>query len=152
MGGARVCIAWPAAARITRPALFGVLGGGSDFADASGLFAGTQLSSQDERCLVEYVKVLRQQSPPNAIVNTWWDYGYWAKYAAERRVNNDGGSLRTHIPYWTARVLAAPSERESAGLLRMLDCGSDATPEAEGPCGCLRTNCCRTEWTSLKLS
>ena len=78
------------------------------------------------------LSVLRQQSPPDAIVNTWWDYGYWTKYVAERRVNNDGGSLRTHIPYWTARALAAPTERESAGLLRMLDCGSDATPEAEG--------------------
>ena len=58
--------------------------------------------------------------------------GYWIKYVAQRRVNNDGGSLRTHIPFWTAKALAAPYELESAGLLRMLDCGSDATPEAEG--------------------
>ena len=65
-------------------------------------------------------------------MNTWWDYGYWVKYLAERRVNADGGSLATHIPYWTARALAAPTERESAGLLRMIDCGSDATPQPEG--------------------
>ncbi len=75
---------------------------------------------------------LREESPPESIVNTWWDYGYWTKYLADRRVNQDGGSLATHIPYWSARALAAPSERESAGLLRMIDCGSDATPLPEG--------------------
>jgi len=75
---------------------------------------------------------LRVKSPADSIVNTWWDYGYWTKYFAERRVNADGGSLATHIPYWTARALAAPTDRESAGLLRMIDCGTDATPQPEG--------------------
>jgi len=75
---------------------------------------------------------LRDKSPPESIVNTWWDYGYWTKYLANRRVSADGGSLATHITYWTARALAAQSERESAGLLRMIDCGSDATPQPEG--------------------
>jgi hypothetical protein len=75
---------------------------------------------------------VREKSPSESIVNTWWDYGYWTKYLAYRRVNADGGSLLTHIPYWTARALAAPTERESAGLLRMIDCGSDATPQPEG--------------------
>ncbi|MGD1096879.1 MAG: STT3 domain-containing protein [Bryobacteraceae bacterium] len=74
----------------------------------------------------------RQSSSSDAIINTWWDYGYWVKYVAQRWVNNDGGSLQTHIPYWTAQVLAAQTGIKSAGLLRMLDCGSDATPEAEG--------------------
>ncbi len=78
------------------------------------------------------LNALREQSPPDAIVNTWWDYGYWIEYVAQRRVNNDGASLETHIPYWTAHALAAPSGQESAGLLRMVDCGSDATPEPEG--------------------
>jgi hypothetical protein len=77
-------------------------------------------------------KLLREESPPEAIVNTWWDYGYWTKYLAGRRVNADGGSLATHILYWTGRALAAPTERESAGRLRMIDCGSDATPQPEG--------------------
>lgn len=76
--------------------------------------------------------ILHQQSPPDAIVNTWWDYGYWTQYVARRRVNNDGASLQVHVPYWTAAALAAPSDQESAGLWRMLDCGSDATPDPEG--------------------
>jgi dolichyl-phosphooligosaccharide-protein glycotransferase len=75
---------------------------------------------------------LRAESPADAIVNTWWDYGYWTEYAAERRVSADGGSLSTHIPHWLATALLASTERESVGLLRMLNCGSDATPEPEG--------------------
>ena len=78
---------------------------------------------------------LREQSPPNAIINAWWDYGYWIKYAAERRVAEDGGSLSTHIPYWLSRALLAPNDNQAVGVLRMLDCGSDATPNPEGQLG-----------------
>jgi len=78
---------------------------------------------------------LREQSPPNAIINAWWDYGYWIKYGAERRVAMDGGSLSTHIPYWLSRALLAPNDNQAVGMLRMLDCGSDATPNPEGQLG-----------------
>jgi hypothetical protein len=131
----RVCIAWPSAARISRPALFASLAAVLILPIAQGYSAARSYLPKMNTAWWSTLTALRQQSPPDAIVNTWWDYGYWVKYVAERRVNNDGGSLRTHIPYWTARALAAPSERESAGLLRMLDCGSDATPETEGRAG-----------------
>jgi hypothetical protein len=75
---------------------------------------------------------LRDRTPPDAILHLWWDYGYWAKYVAERRVSADGGSLLTRIPYWLARSLLAADEEQAVGLLRMLDCGSAASPEPEG--------------------
>ncbi|HEX9444444.1 MAG TPA: hypothetical protein VGA73_10005, partial [Candidatus Binatia bacterium] len=78
---------------------------------------------------------IRSESHPDAIVTTWWDYGYWVKYAAERRTSTDGASLLTHVPHWVAKALVAPSEAESAGILRMLACGSDATPLPEGARG-----------------
>ncbi|HTY55693.1 MAG TPA: STT3 domain-containing protein [Candidatus Binataceae bacterium] len=78
---------------------------------------------------------LKAESPPDSIVYTSWDYGYWTKFVAERRVSADGGSLLTHIPFWFAQALLAPSEREAVGLLRMLSCGSDATPLPEGAQG-----------------
>jgi Ca2+/Na+ antiporter len=78
---------------------------------------------------------IRDESRPDAIVNAWWDYGYWIKYVAERRVSADGGSLRTHVPHWLAKALVAPDERETIGILRMLNCGSDATPLPEGKLG-----------------
>ncbi len=84
---------------------------------------------------------IREESRPDAIVNVWWDYGYWVKYVAERRVLSDGGSLQTHVPHWLAKALLAPTEAETRGILRMLDCGSDATPlpeSAQGAFGKLR--------------
>lgn len=78
---------------------------------------------------------LRDETPPESIVNTWWDYGYFVKHTAERRVLSDGGTLGTHVHYWFARALSADSETEMLGLLRMLNCGSDALPEPEGRLG-----------------
>jgi hypothetical protein len=78
---------------------------------------------------------IKGRSKPDAIVNTWWDYGYWVKYASERRVSADGGTLGTHIPHWLAKALIAPSDAESRGILRMLNCGSEATPLPEARYG-----------------
>lgn len=80
---------------------------------------------------------VRATTPPETIVSTWWDYGYWAKYVAERRVSADGGSLLTAVPHWLARAQLADSEAEALGLLRMLDCASDARPYPEGAQGAM---------------
>jgi dolichyl-diphosphooligosaccharide--protein glycosyltransferase len=78
---------------------------------------------------------IKNRSKSDAIVNAWWDYGYWIKYVAERKVSSDGGMLDTHVPHWLAKALLAPSDVESRGILRMLNCGSDATPLPEAGYG-----------------
>jgi len=78
---------------------------------------------------------LRATAPPDAIVDTWWDYGYWTEFLAERRVSADGGTLLTRVPNWVGRAQLAGSEAEAVGLLRMLNCGSDAQPYPEGAKG-----------------
>lgn len=83
----------------------------------------------------EALEHLRNDSDPTAIVHGWWETGHWVSYVADRRVTNDGSSLQTHIPYWTSRALLAADETESAGVLRMLSCGSDALPLPEGEAG-----------------
>jgi dolichyl-phosphooligosaccharide-protein glycotransferase len=83
----------------------------------------------------EALDTLRQQTSPDSVVNTWWDYGYFVKHIAERRVLSDGGTLATHVHYWFSRAMIAASEAEALGLLRMLNCGSDAFPEPEGRLG-----------------
>jgi hypothetical protein len=75
---------------------------------------------------------VRDGTPPETIVDVWWDFGHWVTFVAERRASADGASLATHVPHWLARALLAPNEEETVGLLRMLNCGSDATPEPEG--------------------
>jgi hypothetical protein len=83
------------------------------------------------------LEYLRNETPPDALVLAWWDWGHWITYGAERRVLADGASLLTHVPYWFGRAMLAPTEGESVGLLRMLACGSDTTPEPEGRLGAL---------------
>jgi asparagine N-glycosylation enzyme membrane subunit Stt3 len=78
---------------------------------------------------------LRSEAPEDAVIVAWWDWGYFVEYVAERRSVADGSTLLTHAPHWIARALLAQNERESAGLLRMLACGSDATPQPEGARG-----------------
>ncbi len=78
---------------------------------------------------------LRDETPPEAVINSWWDYGYFIKYFADRRVLADGGMLRTRVHHWTALALMSPSAEESFGILRMLNCGSAAYPEPEGKLG-----------------
>lgn len=84
---------------------------------------------------VALLEDLRTDSEPETIVNSWWDYGYFIKFFADRRVLSDGGTLRTHVHHWFARALMSPDERESLGILRMLNCGSAAFPEPEGQLG-----------------
>ncbi len=78
---------------------------------------------------------LRDESAADSIAVTWWDYGYFAKYVAERRVLADGGTLSTHVNHWLARALMEADPVRSVGFLRMLACGSDALPEPEGQWG-----------------
>ena len=75
---------------------------------------------------------IRQDAAPDSIVTSWWDFGHWIKYAADRPVTLDGASLKTHLPHWVGRALAALSESESLAVLRLLNCGSEALPLPEG--------------------
>jgi dolichyl-phosphooligosaccharide-protein glycotransferase len=87
------------------------------------------------------LEAIRDRTPEDAIVVTWWDWGHFTTFVAERRVLADGASQRTHVPHWIARALLASSEAETLGILRMLACGSDAAgerEEAEGAIGKLR--------------
>ncbi len=119
----------PAAYRAARVPLLMALG-------AAALVQPVQLAVRTASGIVPRVNdawwdaltALRDTAPADAIVHTWWPYGYFSKYAAERRVSADGGSLPTHVPYWLARALMADDESEAAGLLRMLSCRSDVTP------------------------
>ena len=68
---------------------------------------------------------IRQDSAPNAILNSWWDFGHWFKFVADRRVTADGASQNSPQVYWLGKVLVEPNETEAVNILRMLDCGSN---------------------------
>lgn len=69
---------------------------------------------------------INQEAAPDAIVNSWWDFGHWFKAIADRAVTFDGGSQDTPQAHWIGKVLLTDSETEAIGILRMLDCGGNS--------------------------
>jgi asparagine N-glycosylation enzyme membrane subunit Stt3 len=81
---------WPSASWLSRPIVFAVLAAVLIVPVMQGYAAARAYLPKMNAAWWNTLNVLRQKSPPDAIVNTWWDYGYWTKFVAVRRVNNDG--------------------------------------------------------------
>ncbi len=67
---------------------------------------------------------IKEDSEPDAIINSWWDFGHWFKFWADRAVTFDGTSQNTPPAHWVGKVLLTDDEKLAVGILRMLDCGS----------------------------
>ncbi|MGV8150732.1 MAG: STT3 domain-containing protein [Candidatus Woesearchaeota archaeon] len=68
---------------------------------------------------------IRDESKPDAIINSWWDFGHWFKYFADRGVTADGASQNTPQAHWLGLALQTNDEKRSVAVLRMLDCGGN---------------------------
>ncbi|MFH1052952.1 MAG: STT3 domain-containing protein [Candidatus Woesearchaeota archaeon] len=68
---------------------------------------------------------IRLESSENAIITSWWDFGHWFKYIADRPVTFDGTSQDSPMAHWVGYSLLTSDEDISVGILRMLDCGSN---------------------------
>jgi asparagine N-glycosylation enzyme membrane subunit Stt3 len=69
---------------------------------------------------------IKGDSKPDAILNSWWDFGHHFKYVADRAVTFDGATQNTPMAHWIGRALATSNESEAIGILWMLDCGSNS--------------------------
>jgi asparagine N-glycosylation enzyme membrane subunit Stt3 len=65
---------------------------------------------------------IKEDSQANAIINSWWDFGHWFKFWADRAVTFDGTSQNTPQAHWIGKVLLTDDENLAVGILRMLDC------------------------------
>lgn len=70
---------------------------------------------------------IKNDSPPNAIITSWWDYGYNIMAIAERTVTFDSGDQGERI-HWVGKLLLTDNEKEAVGILRMLNCGQEQAP------------------------
>lgn len=67
---------------------------------------------------------IKIESPQNSVLNSWWDYGHWFKYYAERPVTVDGAGQDYQLAYWMGSVLVSNNESTAISTLEMLDCYS----------------------------
>lgn len=72
---------------------------------------------------------INKEAAPDAIINSWWDFGHHFKYVGNRRVTFDGASQNTPQAHWIGRFLLTSNEKEAVGILRMLDCGGNTAAE-----------------------
>ncbi|MBI2140955.1 glycosyltransferase family 39 protein [Candidatus Woesearchaeota archaeon] len=66
----------------------------------------------------------------DAIITSWWDFGHHFKAITDRRVTFDGTTQLGQQAHWVGKFFMTSSETEAAGILRMLDCGSNTAFDA----------------------
>jgi len=65
------------------------------------------------------------EAEPDAIINSWWDFGHWFKAVGDRAVTFDGTSQNSPNAHWIGSVLLTDDEDYAVGTLRMVDCGQN---------------------------
>jgi|GEM_PF-808492 len=73
--------------------------------------------------------MIKDKTSPDAMINSWWDYGHWFKAIAQRRVLFDGMTQNTPTAYWMANILLSSNEEEAAGILRMINTSGNSGVE-----------------------
>lgn len=95
----------------------------------TGLVAGETFVPSITRGWWDSLTKIRLESKPDSIINSWWDFGHWFKYVADRRVTLDGATQNHPNAHWLGRILQTNNEKEAIAILRMLDCGSNTAFE-----------------------
>ncbi len=75
---------------------------------------------------VSALDFIRENTNSTAIITSWWDFGHWFEFYADRPVTFDGASQHLPVSYWVGRFFLSNNETEAIGILRMLDCGSNS--------------------------
>ncbi len=76
------------------------------------------------------ITYIRDNTPENTIIASWWDYGYFYEQKAKRRTIFDGGSQNGMRVFWVGRALSTDDEVLSSNILRMVSgSGDKATDE-----------------------
>ncbi|MBI3306655.1 MAG: hypothetical protein HYZ84_02455 [Candidatus Omnitrophica bacterium] len=66
---------------------------------------------------------LKEKTPDNAVVNSWWAPGYFIIGVGERGATADGGAQHRMETYWLAKAFISDDEKISVGLFRMMSAG-----------------------------
>jgi dolichyl-phosphooligosaccharide-protein glycotransferase len=78
--------------------------------------------------MVNSLHWISNNTAPNTVITSWWDYGHLFAVEADRPVTFDGGTQNSPRAYWVGRALYTNNETLSAGILRMLSSSGDLGP------------------------
>ncbi len=68
---------------------------------------------------------IKAEAPADAIITSWWDFGYWFRAIANRAVTFDGGTQVEWGAHWVGNSLLNNEEKSTIGIIRMLNCGQN---------------------------
>ncbi|HIP16598.1 MAG TPA: hypothetical protein EYG77_05315 [Methanothermococcus okinawensis] len=75
---------------------------------------------------------IKEDTPNNTVITSWWDNGYIYAWATRKMVTFDGGSQNSPRAYWVGRIFATSNENLSVGIIRMLATSGDKAFERGG--------------------
>ena len=64
---------------------------------------------------------IKEKTPKNSIITTWWPPGHFIKSIAERSVTFDGATINVPQAYWVSNIFLSQNETQALGLIRMLN-------------------------------
>ncbi|MFT7616117.1 MAG: asparagine N-glycosylation enzyme membrane subunit Stt3, partial [Candidatus Woesearchaeota archaeon] len=68
---------------------------------------------------------IADNSTPDAIITSWWDFGHFFIAASGRGATFDGASQTSPQSHWVGKLLLENNENVSLDILRMSNCGGD---------------------------
>lgn len=85
---------------------------------------------------------VRENTDENAVLISWWDYGYYYEYRGERTAAADGGVFNGRYYYWLANIFITDNEKLSAAISKMIaNNGIEASYIADEYAGSAKAGC-----------
>lgn len=78
--------------------------------------------------MVTSLNWIKNNTSPNTVITSWWDFGHLFAAVGDRPVTFDGGTQNSPRAYWVGKALLTNNETLSAGILRMLSTSGDLGP------------------------
>ncbi len=63
---------------------------------------------------------IRENTNENAIIISWWDYGYYYEFRGQRTAAADGGTFNGRYYYWLSNIFITTDEHLSSSIAKML--------------------------------
>jgi len=69
---------------------------------------------------------INNEAPQEAVITSWWDFGYWFMAVGNRPATFDGAAQVGYDAYWVGKSLITADEKLTVGLVKMVNCGQDS--------------------------
>ena len=75
----------------------------------------------DKRVVKPFAEIEQVITSNNAVIATWWDYGYMSMFMNQMPTFHDGGSQTSPTTYFIANSLLSTSQKRAADRLKTIE-------------------------------